>query len=130
MNHLLLPFLALDLIVAAAVIVAVIRLRSTPLAVSLRSVTSIVGMDQLRALEHFSLAQHRHIGEYMRANWSGIPDQLPAVISALLDDLARAARAQNLPLQRDALKAMLASSLRAHRIGKGSERSEAFKRVA
>jgi hypothetical protein len=47
------------------------------MAVSFRAVSNIVSMDQMRALEAFSLEQHRHIGEYMRANWSGIPDQLP-----------------------------------------------------
>jgi len=66
----------------------------------------------------------------MRANWSGMPEQLPSVLSALLDELERGAKAKNLPLDRDVLKTMLASSLRSHRIGKDSERNEAFKRVA
>jgi hypothetical protein len=66
----------------------------------------------------------------MRANWSGVPEQLPPVLSSLLDELQQAAKAENLPLERDALKAMLASSLRVHRIGKGNERDEAFKQVA
>src|SRR5262249_18333510 len=116
MNHLLIPFILLDMVVTAIVVVVAMRLRTSPLAVSLRNLTSIVGMDQLRALEQFAREQHQHIGEYMRANWSGNPDQLPAVITALLNDLERSAREKNLPLQRDLLKAMLASSLRAHRI--------------
>ena len=130
MDHLLIPFLVVDLIVAIAVIAGVLKLRGSAMAVSFRAVSNIMSMDQMRALEAFSIEQHRHIGEYMRANWSGIPDQLPAVLTSLLDDLERAAKAKNLPLEREALKAMLAASLRSHRIGKGSERNEAFKRVA
>jgi hypothetical protein len=129
-DHLLIPFLVLDLIVAIAVIVGVLKLRGTALAVSFRAVSNIVSMDQMRALEAFSIEQHRHIGETMRANWSGMPDQLPAVLTALLDELERAAKEKNLPLERDVLKTMLAASLRSHRIGKGSERNEAFTRVA
>jgi hypothetical protein len=130
LNHFLIPFLVLDLIVALAVLFGVIKLRGSAFMVSVRNVASIVSLDQMRALETFSIEQHKHIGDYVRANWSGIPDQLPPVLTALLDDLERAAKEKSLPLERDALKAMLAGSLRAHRIGKGSERNEALKRVA
>jgi hypothetical protein len=78
----------------------------------------------------FAREQHARIGEYMRANYSGVPEQLPSVITALLDELERTAKAQNLPLDREKLKPMLASSLRMHGIGKARERDEAFARVA
>ena len=130
MNHLLLPAIALDLIVTVAVIAVVLKLRGTAWAVAFRNVASIVSLDQVRALDGFAREQHQRIGEYMRANWSGMPEQLPSVLSALLDELKRGAKAKNLPLDRDVLKTMLASSLRSHRIGKDSERNEAFKRVA
>ena len=130
MDHLLVPFIVVDLIVAVVVVITVLKLRGSAMAVSFRAVSNIMSMDQMRALEAFSIEQHRHIGEYTRANWSGIPDQLPAVLTSLLDDLERAAKAKNLPLEREPLKAMLAASLSSHRIGKGSERNEAFKRVA
>jgi hypothetical protein len=129
-NHLLLPAIALDLIVTVAVIAVVLKLRGTAWAVAFRNVASIVSLDQVRALDGFAREQHQRIGEYMRANWSGMPEQLPSVLSALLDELERGAKAKNLPLDRDVLKTMLASSLRSHRIGKDSERNEAFKRVA
>jgi len=129
-DHLLVPFLVVDVIVALAVVIAVLKLRGSPMAVSFRAVSNIASMDQMRALEAFSIEQHRHIGEFMRASWSGIPDQLPSVLTSLLDELERAAKEKNLPLEREALKAMLAASLRSHRIGKGSEVNEAFKRVA
>ena len=118
MDHLLIPFLVVDLIVALAVVVAVLKLRGSAMAVSFRAVSNIASMDQMRALEAFSIEQHRYIGEYMRASWSGIPDQLPAVLTSLpregnerVEGADRTARGP-------------------HRIGKDSERNEAFKRVA
>jgi hypothetical protein len=89
-----------------------------------------VNADQIRALMRFAREQHARIGEYMRANYSGVPEQLPSVITALLDELERTAKEQDLPLDRDKLKPMLASSLRMHGIGKTRERDEAFARVA
>ena len=130
MNPLLLSFIVLDLIVTAAVVVTVLKLRGGARAVSYRNAPSIVSIEQMRALEAFSIEQHARIGETVRANWSGIPDQLPGVLTALLDELERTVREKGLPLDRAALKAMLAASLRSHRIGKGRERDEAFKLVA
>jgi hypothetical protein len=129
-NHFLLPFIAFDLIVTLAVVIAVLKLRGRLLAVSFSTTPGAVSMDQLRALGDFAREQHPHIGEYMRANWSGMPDQLPSVLTGLLNELESTAKERNLPLDRGMLKAMLASSLRSHRIGKGSERDEAFKQVA
>ena len=130
MSKWLVPFLVLDLIVAIAVLMAVVKIRLTGVVLSLNHVKSITSLDQLRVVEAFALEQHQRIGEYMRANWSGIPEQLPSVIMALLDELERDARGKGLAIERDAMKAMLASSLRAHHVGSGNERSEAFKRVA
>ena len=130
MKQLLLPFLALDVIVMAAVLVTVFRLRGGAMAVTFRNAAGILSLDGMRALEAFSREQHQRIGEYVRANWSGIPDQLPPVLTTMLDELERAAKAKNLPLDRDVLKVMLAASLRSHRIGTGRERDEALKRVA
>lgn len=84
----------------------------------------------LRALAEFAKQQHERIGNNVRARWSGSPEQLPAVITGLLDELERDAKAQDLPLDRDVLKAMLATSLRTHRIGQRNELSEAFRKVA
>ena len=130
MNHLLVPFLAVDLLVTVVVIVAVLKLRGNVFAMAIGARAGAVNPEQLRGLMTFAREQHARIGEYMRANWSGMPDQLPAVIASLLDELERAAKQQNLPLDRQALKPMLASSLRMHRIAKARERDEAFTRVA
>ena len=130
MNHFLVPFLAVDLFVTLVVIVAVLKLRGTVFAMAIGARAGTVNSDQLRALMTFAREQHARIGEYMRANYSGMPEQLPSVITALLDELESTAKAQNLPLDRAALKPMLASSLRMHGIGKARERDEAFQRVA
>jgi len=129
-NHLLLPLILLDLVAAVIVVVVVHKLRNSAWLAPIWKLASSVSPDQMRALEAFSREQHQRIAEYMRASWSGIPDQLPGVLTALLDEMERTARARSLPLERDVLKTMLASSLTVHRIAKGSERNEAFKRVA
>jgi hypothetical protein len=126
----LVPFLALDVLVTIVVIVVVLKLRGNLFAMALGAKPGTVNADQIRALMTFAREQHARIGEYMRANYSGVPEQLPSVITALLDELERTAKEQNLPLDREKLKPMLASSLRMHGIGKARERDEAFARVA
>jgi hypothetical protein len=126
----LVPFLALDVLVTIVVIVVVLKLRGNLFAMALGGKAGTVNADQIRALMRFAREQHARIGEYMRANYSGVPEQLPSVITALLDELERTAKEQDLPLDRDKLKPMLASSLRMHGIGKTRERDEAFARVA
>jgi hypothetical protein len=126
----LVPFLALDVLVTIVVFVVVLRLRGKLFAMALGAKAGTVNGEQMRALMTFAREQHARIGEYMRANYSGVPEQLPSVITALLDELERTAKAQNLPLDREKLKPMLASSLRMHGIGKARERDEAFARVA
>ena len=130
MNHLVVPFIAIDLVVTTVVIAAVLKLRGSVFAVAMGTRAGAMNREQLRALMTFAREQHARIGEYMRANYSGVPEQLPSVITALLDELERTAKEQNLPLDRAALKPMLASSLRMHGIGKPRERDEAFTRVA
>jgi len=126
----LVPFLALDVLVTIVVFVVVLKLRGKLFAMALGAKAGTVSGEQMRALMTFAREQHARIGEYMRANYSGVPEQLPSVITALLDELERTAKAQNLPLDRAALKPMVASSLRMHGIGKARERDEAFARVA
>ena len=130
MNHLMLPFIAFDLIVTIVVIAVVLKLRGNLFVMAMGAKAGTVNPEQMRALLAFAREQHTHIGEYVRANYSGMPEQLPSVITALLDELERSAKEQNLPLDRAALKPMLASSLRMLRIAKPRERDEAFARVA
>jgi len=128
--HWLAAFIAFDLIVTLVVVMAVLKLRGHLFAMVLGAKAGTVDPGQMRALMTFAREQHERIGEYMRANWSGMAEQLPSVINALLDELEKTAKEQNLPLDRAALKPMFISSLRMHGIGKPRERDEAFTRVA
>ena len=84
----------------------------------------------MRALATFAGEQHERIGAHVRMHWSGIPEQLPGVVKTLLDELEIEARAQDLPVDRESLKTMLAASLRKHGVGKGGVLGEAMKQVA
>ena len=130
MKEFLIPFIVLDLIVIAIVLRKVLGLRGTAWAMTLPGSPGTMGLEQFPALAKFAREQHQRIGEYMRANWSGIPEQLPSVISALLNELERDAQEQGLEVQRDLLATVLATSLRSHRIGKGRELDMAMKQVA
>ena len=130
MSKIVILFVVIQVLVIALVIRRVLKLSFSVKTTFQGPGPGPTTLDQLKAVGDFAREQHQRIGEYMRANWSGIPDQLPTVLTSLLDELERSAKGKNLPLEREALKAMLAASLRSHRIGKGSERNEAFKRVA
>ena len=130
MNHLMLPFIAVDLIITIVVIAVVLKLRGNLFVMAMGAKAGTVDPDQMRALLAFSREQHARIREYMRINYSGMPEQLPSVITTLLDEVERSAKEQNLPIDRAQLKTMLAGSLRILGIGKARERDEAFARVA
>lgn len=123
-------FVLFDLLVMVLVLKKVVKVR-----VQLTTYVNKMGnapttLEQLRALGDFARGEHDKIGEYMRASWSGFAEQLPSVITSLLEVLERDAKDKGLTLDRDVLKSMLASSLRAHKIGKGRELAEALKQVA
>ena len=130
MKEFLIPFIVLDLIVFAIVLKKVLGLHGRARVMTLPGTSSAMGLEQFPALAKFAREQHKRIGEYMRANWSGIPEQLPSVISALLNELERDAQEQGLVVQRDLLATVLATSLRSHRIAKGRELDGALKQVA
>jgi hypothetical protein len=82
------------------------------------------------ALREFTDVVHPRIGEYVRANWSGMPDQLPRVLGSLLDEIERESRSRSLALDRGMLKLLLARSLASHGIGHGSDVRQALELVA
>lgn len=132
MQQFLIPFLVFDAILTVAVLLFVLRRRAV------RDATvptgaghpPIVSLGMVRALSTFASEQHERIGSHVRMHWSGIPDQLPGVVKSLLDELEIEARAQDLPVDREALKTMLAASLRKHGIGKGGVLGIAMQQVA
>jgi hypothetical protein len=88
----------------------------------------IAGLD-LKALREFADTVHPRVGEYVRANWSGVPSDLPGVLGHLLDDLERDAKDRGLPLGRPILKQLIERSLHSLDIGR-SEVREALKQIA
>jgi hypothetical protein len=94
------------------------------------SLTRMFGRGELRGVATFAAEQNERIREYVRGNWSGVHDELPSVLATLLVELERDAQAKGLLLDRETLKMMLITALRAHRIGNGSEVREALDKVA
>ncbi len=90
---------------------------------------STTGVD-FRSLMEFTREKHPRIGEYLRANWSGAPEQLPQLLETLLAELERDAQVRGLAVDREMLKSVLASSVRAHRIARPRDLGGAMKRVA
>ena len=120
----LLPVIVADLAITGVVVWFVFR-KKEPGSRSRR----IVGAD-FKGLAAFTTAIHPQIGDYVRANWSGVPQQLPAVLRALLDDLERDAKQRGLHVDRPMLKLLLARSLASHGIGNGTDVRHALDEVA
>jgi hypothetical protein len=127
MSH---PWITLSLVVYVVVLGMVTLLIATgrlKLKGSFKVITN--GVD-LRALAAFTREKHPRIKEYLSANWSGAPEQLPHVLESLLAELDHDARERGLTLNREMLKSILASSVRAHRVVKTHDLGEAMKQVA
>ena len=132
MQQFLIPFLVFDAIVTVVIVLFIMRRRAERQADTgaAPGLPPIVSLATVRALATFATEQHERIGAQVRSNWSGIPEQLPGVVKTLLDELEIEARAQDLPVDRESLKTMLATSLRKHGVGKGGVLGEAMKQVA
>lgn len=134
MSPFLILFIAVDAVLTVSVLVFVLRRRRSaggrPDTRTAEGNAGLLKLVQLRGLAALADDQHDRIGEYVRCNWSGIPDQLPAVLAGLLTELEADAQAKGIPADREALKGLLATSLRAHHIGDGSEVREALGKAA
>lgn len=132
MSPFLILFFVVDALLTVGVVLFVLQRRKSAAAASEAgsSNTAVLGIEHMRGFIAFGKEQHERIGEYMRANWSGMPDQLPGVLSSLLERLVQEARAQGLPADRDVLKNMIVASLRAHRIGGDRDVRGALAKVA
>jgi hypothetical protein len=130
MNEWIVLFIAFDIVVTVAVLVYVMKRRMSAQGMVLPTGSPVATLAQFRELAAFAKDQHERIGEYMRANWSGIPDQLPGVLGALVDKLQSESAAKGLTVDRDMLKTMVATSLRHHRIARANDVGNALERVA
>ena len=130
MNQWVVLFIVFDVIVTLAVILFVMKRRLSVDVNIVRTGPGLSTIAQFRELAGFAKDQHERIGEYLRANWSGMPDQLPGVLGSLLDKLQEEARGKGLTLDRDTLKTLVATSLRSHKIAKATDVGNALERVA
>jgi hypothetical protein len=87
------------------------------------------GIDFAR-LRPLSDAMHERVGSYLRANYSGRPEQLPEVIDALLPELRALAREQDVDIDDETLKAALVVSVSSHGLANPREMREALAKVA
>ena len=119
-------FILADVIIIAAIVLLVVSGRLKLKA----GLTVENGGADFPALLAFTREKHPRIGEYLRANWSGAPEQLPQVLESLLGDLERDAQSRGLAVDREMLTSILAGSVRAHRIARSRDLDEALRRVA
>jgi hypothetical protein len=88
---------AIDIVVSAAVVVWVMRRRG---------LVGSIGAD-LDKIRSFSESVREPIANYLRANYSGDVETLPAALEGLLAVLEAEAKKAHLSLSRDALKMIL-----------------------
>jgi hypothetical protein len=112
---------ALDIVVTAVIVWLFLARR--------KAGGALLGMS-LGELKRFADSSHALVGEYMRANYSGNPEQLPEVLASLMTRLEDQAKAQGLTLDRDVLRALLQRSAESHRLAKPREVQAALAKVA
>jgi len=126
MPHWLIAFIILDVVITATVVALFVSGR-IKLNVDFKVERSVT---DLRALTAFTKDKHERIGEYVRANWSGAPEQLPRVLESLLVELERDAQTRGITISHEMLKSIVASSVRTHRIARGGDLEQAMRQVA
>ena len=122
----LVAFILLDILIT---VIVVSLFLSGRLKLNVKINTTVSGVN-LHDLMEFGRERHARTGEYMRANWSGAPEQLPQVLETLLGEMERDAQARGMTVNRELLKSILASSVRQHHLAKGRELEQAMKQVA
>lgn len=76
-----------------------------------RGLLKLLGL-KFQQLKPFANESRDLAANFLRANYSGNPDELPGVLDQLLVQLEQKAQEQNLPLDREMLKLFLAQALR------------------
>ena len=130
MNQLLVTFIVADIFITAAVLIYVFKRRRASGQIMVLPSAASATIEGFRALAAFAKEQHERIGNYMQANWSGAPENLPTVLSRLLDAIEQDAKAKGITADRETLKMLLSTSLRSHKIGSGREVRDALAKVA
>ena len=130
MNVWIIAFVVVDIVVTAAIVLFVLRRRIRAGVVSLPVGTSAAELAQIRPLTVFDMERQERMADFVRANWSGDPGQLPGVLAALMDQLDGEARAQGHTFSRALLKTVVGTSLRSQRVAKDGWIGDALDKVA
>lgn len=130
MENWMVAFIAVDIVITAVVVFFIVRARLANPPGTTGAGASFSEIRQMGALMDFAKPRYERIGEYVRSNWSGIPDQLPGVLSSLVDQLQQEAEAQGHKFSRELLKTMVATTLRQLRVVPGDQVGMAIDRVA
>ena len=130
MDKWIVAFILVDLVITAVVVFFMIRARAARALDPAAGGAFLGELQQMGALMEFAKTRHERIGEYVRSNWSGIPDQLPRVLSSLVDQLEQEAQGQGHHFSRDLLKTLVATSLRQLRVVPGDQVGTAMDKVA
>ena len=109
-----------DLVITAAVLNYLIRKRGL-----LTVLTT--GLEKFRT---FNAETSEMARNYLLANYSGNPEDLPAVLTALLDQIEQKAREQGITLNRDALKMVLLRSVQTQQGMNAGDLQKAMRKVA
>jgi hypothetical protein len=110
----------IDLVVTFVIVMAVMKKRGL-----LQIFTA--GLEKSRA---FAADARELAGNFVRANYSGNPDDLPALVEQLLAQLDQKANERGLKLERPMLKLVLAQAVRAEDGVPASDLNAALRKVA
>ncbi len=123
-------FVVVDIVVTVAILMFVLKRRIASGAMALPEGSGITDLAQIGPLMEFAKERHERIADYVRANWSGMPEQLPGVLSSLIDQLEREAHSQGHTFSRELLKTMVATSLRSKDVARPYDVGNALEKVA
>ena len=111
-------FVVLDLIITVFVLRHVFR-----------HAERMAGLDFVR-LRPLAEAIHDRVGEYLQIHYDGSPEQLPALLVALMPELREIARQKNLDADDETLKAALLVAVSAHGLANPRQMRDALAKVA
>jgi hypothetical protein len=130
MNGWLMLFFVIDVLVTIAIVLVVFKVRVSGKVTFVTKGAALTDLSQLGPLMTFARERQDRIADYVQANWSGMPDQLPGVLSSLMDQLEGEARAQGHTFSRELLKTAVTTALRSKRVAKPDDVDSALAKAA
>jgi hypothetical protein len=130
MEQWIVAFIVVDIIITAVVVFFIFRARAARTLQATGTTSILSDLQQMGALMEFTKQRYDRIADYVRSNWSGIPDQLPGVLTSLVDQLENEAKAQGHKFSRELLKTMVATTLQQRKVVPGDQVGAAIEKVA